>query len=1049
MEKKLKLQALVGLTALMLIWQFGTARVAAQGSSATILGTVTDASGAAVPETTITVRNVGTGISQTTVSDAQGRFRIPDLPVGDFEVTAMKTGFSTVLHSGITLTVGAQIIVDFSLAVGQQQQTITVQAEVSQVETTSAAVENLVESTQMRELPLNGRDFSQLLTLSPGVVSAPPAGNSLFGQLTNYAIAGARPDGQAFLLDNSDIQDWFNHGTGSGAMGTSLGIDGIAEFQTLTNTYSAQFGGNGSVINAVSKSGTNALHGSLYEFLRNSDMDARNFFDGASPPPFRRNQFGATAGGPVKKDKAFFFVNYEGLRQALGQTQIAFVPDANAHNGFLPCNIAGAAYACNPATNLANVGVAPSIASAMALYPTTSLVSANGVAQIHQVASQEGVENYFLARFDYTFSEKDSLTVRYVQDLANQVSPFPGNNKTPFWPETDITANHFVTLQERHIFSNNLINVVTISYNRPNDGGYTNSRTPALDYWPGAGLGPGELTVSGMSPLGPSALLPYSLIQNKFIESDSVIWTDGPHSFTFGASVNRQQDNGDSSIDQSGVWAFTSLLNFVTAKATSFTSGVPGQYDATRDLRELLMAFYANDSWKVTPRLTINLGVRWEPATNPSEAFNNLYNIVNPPYGAYQRVSNMFQSNPYWKDIDPRIGFAFDPFKDHKTSIRGGFGIFHDPPTARLFGSCTFDTYPAITEQQANPVYPMTFTNAITPTPQAVICGREGVGPYMMQYNMNVQREIGFGTILSVGYVGSRGVNLEYERDTNAPISSGNINGPYSSIVGNSIVTNPRPNTGFTGIFVVQPGAYSRYDSLQVNLQRRLSHNWQAQLTYTGSHSYDTQSTYWGEGGSYAGGVANPNNANQDLGTSFFNRANVIVANSVYALPFRRNRLVSGWQLSGIFSYSSGQPLNVTTGVNQAWSPQNAALRPNYIAGCNTSVGLRTEWYNPSCFTIPPVGIIGNLGRDALYGPGSVNQDFSIMKDTRITERINLQFRAEIFNLFNHPNFSLPTSTNFVSGATVGTVNINPSAGIITSTVTPSRQIQFGLKLIF
>ncbi len=235
------------------------------------------------------------------------------------------------------------------------------------------------------------------------------------------------------------------------------------------------------------------------------------------------------------------------------------------------------------------------------------------------------------------------------------------------------------------------------------------------------------------------------------------------------------------------------------------------------------MAFYANDSWKVTARLTVNLGVRWAPATNPSEAFNNLYEIVNPPYGAYQRVSNLFQKSPYMKDIDPRIGFAFDPFKDHKTSIRGGFGIFHDPPTARLFGSCTFSTYPALAEQQPNPTYPIPFQSANVPTPQAVICGdgsAAAASPYNMQYNLNVQRDIGFGTILSVGFVGSRGVNLDYERDVNAPISSGTVDGPYSAIVGNAIVTNPRPNPAFTGIFVVQPGAYSRYDSLQLNLQR-------------------------------------------------------------------------------------------------------------------------------------------------------------------------------------------------------------------------------------
>jgi hypothetical protein len=1039
------------LSVLLPIWHAGISRVQAQGTAATILGTVTDASGAAVADATISVKNVGTGDVQMRMTDGQGRYTAPDLPVGDFEVTAMKTGFSTVLQSGITLTVGARTVVDFSLAVGQQQQTITVQAEVSQVETSSAAVANLVESTQMRELPLNGRNFSQLLTLAPGVVAALPTGTSLFGTATVYAIAGARPDGQAYLLDNSDIQDWWNHGTGSGAMGTSLGVDGIGEFQTLTNTYSAQFGGNGSVINAVSKSGTNTFHGSAYEFLRNSDLDARNFFDGASPPAFRRNQFGGTVGGPVKKDKAFFFVNYEGLRSSLGQTQKAFVPDANAINGYLPCKVAST-FTCNTGTNLAYVGIAPSIASTLALYPATSVVSSTGVAQIFQVASQIPTENYFLARFDYTFSDKDSLTARYVQDLAHQISPFPSNNKTPFWPETDLTANHFATVQERHIFRANLINQVTISFNRPDDSGSNHTQTPALNYWPASGWQDGEVTVSGMSPLGPPNQLPFYLIQNKFIESDDLIWTRGAHNVTFGGSVNRQQDNGNGPVNQSGLWAFTSLLNLMTAKPTTLTSGIPGQYDAWRAIRETPMAFYANDSWKATSRLTLNIGLRYEPATNPTEAYGNFNNLLNPPYGSFQHVGVYYQNNPYLKDFDPRLGFAFDPFKDHKTSIRGGFGMFHDPPTIRLLGSCSFATPPSVMFTQNAPTYPIPFTSVSASIPQITTCLRNrsaGVSPYMVQYNLNIQRDIGFGTILTVGYVGSRGIHLEMVTDLNAPISSGNAYGPYASIVNGAFVTNPRPNPAISTEQVVQPIGFSRYDSLQVSLQRRLANNWQAQLSYTGSHSYDTSSGYWGENGNYSGGAANPTQANWDLGTSSFNRANVIVANSVYMLPFKRNRLAGGWQVSGLLSYSSGQPLNVTNGINQEWTPQNQPERPNYIPGCNWRVGLPTEWYNPACFSLPPVGIIGNLGRYALYGPGSVTQDFSVMKDTKITEKVNLQFRAEFFNIFNHPNFSLPTFTNFVSGATPGTGAINPSAGIITTTVNSSRQIQFGLKMIF
>ncbi len=1037
---------------MLVVWQLGITRIEAQGTSATILGTVTDASGAAVADTSVTIKNTGTGDAQSRTTDAQGRYTVPDLPVGTFDVTATKAGFQTVLRSGVTLTVGAQTVVDFSLAVGQQQQTITVEGEVSQVETSSTAVENLVESTQMRELPLNGRNFSQLLTLAPGIVAALPNGNSLFGTATVYAVAGARPEGQAFLLDNSDIQDWWNHGSGSAAIGTSLGVDGIGEFQTLTNTYSAQFGGNGSVINAVSKSGTNTFHGSGYEFLRNSDLDARNFFDGKAPPAFRRNQFGGTIGGPIKKDKAFFFVNYEGLRSSLGQTQVAFVPDANARLGFLPCNVAST-FTCNTATNLANVGIAPNVASTLALYPATSQVTSTGVAQIPQIGSQVASENYLLVRFDYTLSEKDSFNVRYVRDAANQVSPFPNNNKIGLWPEIDGTANHYATIQERHIFKANLINQFTESFNRPNESGQTTANTQPLNYWPGSGWQDGEVTVSGMTPLGPQNLLPFFLILNKFVESDDVIWTHGAHNITLGASVNRQQDNGTGPVNQSGVYAFTSLLNLMTANATSLIGGIPGEYSATRSIRETQFSFYANDSWKVSAKLTVNLGLRYEPAFNPTEVFGNFHTLLDPPYGSFQPIQKFWAVNPYMKDFDPRIGFAYDPFKDHKTSVRGGFGSFHNPATARLIGSCTFGTPPGTQFTQLNPTYGTPFTAVSASIPQiSPGCDQSASArftPYMIQYNMNVQRDIGFGTILTVGYVGSRGIHLSEITDENAPISSGNDYGPYASIINGKIVTNPRPNPLFSTEALVQPNGLSRYNSIQVSLQRRLTNNWQGQLSYTGSHSYDIESAYWGEGGAFTGGTANPRQANWDLGTSSFNRANTLTANSVYLLPFKQNRLVSGWQLSGIFTYSSGQPLTVTTGVNQAWAPQNTPERPNYVPGCNWAVGSPTEWYNPACFTIPAVGIIGNEGRFALIGPGSVSQDFSVMKSTKINERFSLQFRAELFNIFNHPNFALPTFTNFVSGATVGTVNINPSAGKIVSTLGTPRQIQFGVKLIF
>ncbi len=398
--------------------------------TATISGTVMDSSGAVVSGANVEVRNEGTGISQTTSTDPQGRYRVPELPIGDYDVHASAAGFQNVVRAGITLTVGAQIVVDFTLPIGQAQQTLTVEGQVSAVETNSTAVGNLIEPTQMRELPLNGRNFESLLDLAPGVTPVPATTGvfgAFYGTQENYSVSGSRPEGQLFLLDDTNTADFFNHGTGSGALGTSLGIEGIAEFQTLTNTYSAQFGGNGAVVNAVTKSGSNAFHGSAYEFLRNSALDARNFFDtsnpGGGPPEFRRNQFGGSLGGPIKKDKMFFFVNYEGLRQSQGVSEIATVPDANAHNGILPTG---------------SVGVSPAVASTLALFPfpTREVLTATGqptgTGQLTEVASQIGHENYILGRFDYNITDKDSLFVRYVSDRANYMNPF-GGSPIPLW----------------------------------------------------------------------------------------------------------------------------------------------------------------------------------------------------------------------------------------------------------------------------------------------------------------------------------------------------------------------------------------------------------------------------------------------------------------------------------------------------------------------------------------------------------------------------------------------------------------------------------------
>ncbi len=431
-------------------------RVHAQGvTSATILGTVTDPGGAVVPNASVQVKNVGTGQAQQIKTDAQGRYTVAELPVGEYEAQASAMGFQTTVRRGITLTVGQQAVVDFSLMVGQSQQTVTVEAQVSQVNTETTTVQSVVETKQVEDLPLNGRNFTDLITLVPGVSGGSQVGNGganlLYGLQNNFSVSGARAEGQSYLMDGTDIQDFWQHGAGSGVLGTTLGIEAIAEFSVLTNTYSAAFGGNGAVVNTVSKSGTNEWHGSAYEFLRNSALDARNFFDGKSVPAFRQNQFGGSFGGPIKKDKLFFFVNDEELRKSLGQTAVALVPDALAHQGIV---------------NGVNVGVNPKVAPILALYPLPTTELGNGIGSINNVSATVGNENYLLTRGDYNISTKDSLFVRWIRDYGNIVNPFLGSPVAPTWPEVGQTMNSFATIEYRRVISPTLVNLVRFSYTR-------------------------------------------------------------------------------------------------------------------------------------------------------------------------------------------------------------------------------------------------------------------------------------------------------------------------------------------------------------------------------------------------------------------------------------------------------------------------------------------------------------------------------------------------------------------------------------------------------
>jgi hypothetical protein len=1163
-----------------------------------------DSSGAVIAGANIQVKNTATGVTQTLVSNDQGRYNVPDLTVGTYNVQASNSGFQTVVHAGVNLTVGSQLVVDFSLPVGQAQQTVTVESTLAQVETQSTAIASLVSAQQMVDLPLNGRNFEQLFNMAPGVTPRPAGTTSLYGKGPSFSIAGARTEGELYLLDNANMANFWNHQAGSAVLGTSLGVEAIQEFTLLTNTYSSQFGGNGSVMNAVSKSGTNDLHGSAYEFLRNSALDSRNYFDlvrnasggySTTKPAFRRNQFGGSLGGPITKNKLFFFANYEGLRQALGQTvaNIGFPEPyvvGDGVNGQLPCSVLsgppGTAYpgcpafvagknpaAGQPVGSAGNPFQSVPLGSGATGQTAAAASAINGILGIYNrftppagapdlggyysttvAATQRASEDYGLGRIDYTLSSTDSIFGRYVLDRAYNLLPLTGlfGSNLPYWPEVDHTKNQFFTAEERHIFSSNVVNNARLVFTRTYESSFSNSTLPAaqdpLNFNPSrfpetAFVSPQFLFVGG---IGSNQFVSDAIAQTSIGAGDDVSWIHGAHTITFGADILRVQSNVNAPFEFGGSYTFLTLQ--------SFLQGVPFNGYAVQDspftdqprryFREIDIDPYINDSWKVSSRLTLNIGVRYEYGTNPSGW--PFFTILDPPFGngSFTHVKHAFQTSPNRKNIDPRVGLAWAPFGDQKTSIRAGFGIFHDPVAARTYASAYYFD-PPFNYHQFTPGT-MTFPNAFLTLPAALPpnevptgCAADNVGnnslactslgngvpftattlaPYQEQWNLNVQRDLGRGTILSVGYVGSRGVHLFSQKNLNPSLTStsvalgcsasqsaagcpgpfplyarpvalasgspcvptvGNLAGcffgTYSSFAGGVIPLLPRVNNNYGPLNENTTTGSSNYNSLQVSLVRQAARGITMRFSYTYSHCLSNSDGSYGleEG---ATGLLDPYDSRYDYGNCTFDLRHNFNANVIYQLPFRGNRLVEGWQLSGIFTGLSGSPFSISDGFDQAGLFNNvASTRPNVTPGCNPYVRKRgvqpgsgitePQWLNSTCFTLEPVGTLGNAKRDTLVGPRLINLDFALLKNTRITERLQAQFRAEFFNIANRTDFVLPNGSLFsgvcgapgvgacvgASGGVDGGTNLPTSTyGWIGATVPSSqREIQFALKLIF
>jgi hypothetical protein len=1091
----------------------------AQVSGATLSGTVTDPSGAAIPMAQVSIKAVATGVTREVVTDSAGFYAAPNLQPGGYQVAVTASGFSTAVQSGITLTVGAQQSLSITMRVGQVSQTVEVTTEAPTVQLTSSTISAEVNATTVRELPLNGRSWTDLANLQPGVITAEthPASDVNRGFGAQVSISGARPQQNNYRLDGVSINDYANGGPGS-VLGGNLGVDAIQEFSVLTSNYSAEYGKtSGGVVNAITRSGTNQFHGDVYEFLRNSALDARNFFDAPKIPPFRRNQFGASAGAPIRKDKTFIFGDYEGIRQSLGVTHVNIVPSPAARKGILAGGtpLAGACPA-EPngatSTNLAPGQATTCVDDAVAAYlvleplPNAGLIGAGDTGFYNFAGQQVVSENFVTIRADQKISDKDSLFGTYSFDNSPLTQPDALGNVL----QQAVAKRQIVALEENHTFSQNVLNSFRLGYNRA----HTNSAANVTAINPVAGNGsfgwlPGlnatSANVSGLTPAsGPSSMgpfvfpPPFKYVWNAYQVYDDAFVTKGLHTFKFGGGFEQDQLNQVTlTATFLGQFTFKSLANFINNQPSRFAGSLPNLI-SPRYMRASIVGAYAQDDWRVRPNLTVNLGLRYEMSTVPSETQGKLTNLPTVDAAAPQ-LGGPYFSNPTLRDFEPRVGFSWDPFKSGKTAVRGGFGMFDTLPLlymtvtmngreAPFFDNASTSDATALKGRFPGKVLPILGLSNL----ENGFVEHNPKRSYVMQYNLNIQRELSRNLTVVVGYVGSRGVHQAFRTD------DGNIVLPTASSAGYlwpsplGKGTKVNPNVGV--LRLVDWGGSSFYNALQVGVVKKISHGLQIQGSFTWNKSIDSNS------GIIAGDTLN-GNAIQGIhwydlklvrGVSDYNIGRVLVVNASWQLPSIKSSgpvgwVANGWQLGGILKVSDGPPFTPFFGTNGdplgtgsgapydlpnvlSGSGCSSLVNPGNVAGYikTECFGLPTApnmaFWQANCDTTSPVfgasntpepfpicfNLMGNASRNMLRGPGLVNFDFSLFKNNyirRISETFNAQFRAEVFNALNHANFALPSLGNQEVFNANGT--LNSAAGRLASTITASRQIQFALKVIW
>ena len=1087
----------------------GTASSAsAQLPTATILGIVRDSGAGDMPGVTLTVTNADTALSRSTVSESDGSYRFPALPVGRYEVRAAIDGFRTAVRDGLTLTVGQEAVVNFSLEVGALAETVSVTAEAPLVNTTSASLGALVDAQAVSDLPLNGRNFIDLTFLQPGIARQEnmTSGGTFVGSW--YSSNGAPVRSNSYMIDGTAMVNVLGGSSGSMA-NTTLGIEGIQEWRVITNTLSAEYGMTmGSQMTIVTKSGTNRFHGSLFEYLRNSVFDARNFFDvrtDVTPdrlPPFKRNNFGGSVGGPLKRDNLFFFFTYEGLRERLGITSIANTIPAQCRQEPLPadgtCRFDG------------DRTIAPLIKPLLAQFPLPNLPDN----RVTFPFTQPTQEDFYQGRLDWNISPSDTAFGRLTQDETTQVRPlgFPG------FITDRLSRNQYLTVSETHIFTPTLLNTARMSYSSTK----LNLNSPALvsgpqyDFVPGKGMG--LVNISGIGEFGPRPSAPIVQNQNLLSFSSDLTYSKGAHALKFGTLINHFAPHFLSGANTLGQIVFPSVTHFLRGTPSAYTARAPGSI-LESDWRFNTIGVYVQDDWRVKT-VTLNLGLRYEFLTDPSELNGHISSVrdirvdANPTCADAQyclQADNPEQlfENPSRRNFSPRAGFAWDVRGDGKTAVRGGAAILYDVAT---FGTGIIGInwpYSSTSRASGNFQLPLVFPEGPG--------GRSAGGvdfhidqPHSVQANLSVERELPWNVAATVAYTYTRGLDLYRRVEANPTIPAGT---PSVDARGNRVCLNtgtapafdpagdkcwlgnePRINRNWANSNFLVSDSNSWYHGLQLQVRKRLSDGIQFQSSYTLSKAEDeTQGIVDAENTTSHFASADP--FVRDRGPSAYDVRHNFSVNTIYRLPGSgaggvMGTLARGWWISGILRMRSGYPFTPVLGGNRSRSQvlgNVAGLdRPDVVPGikasditsgvsrgcdhiaAGTPVGTPDLWFDPCAFALPPEGFLGTAGRNMLRGPGLINVDMSLAKDTAagwLGADGRVEFRAEVFNLLNHANFATPEVgvADWPSGAVIfpggpdgrhaaGNIIAQrrlATVGRILRTATPSRQVQFSLKLLF